>query len=129
MNDEQLRKSWRIGLLAMGLIPVLQLCFLAYYSHFLYENGIRPIEVMSRPPMSVLVLHPAIAIGVGVCLAVWVLALAFRKSGDIGHVAICQVVLALMALHLTRVVLHTSELATSLLMIHLQNEQHSQNKP
>lgn len=78
----------------MGLIPVLQLCFLAYYSHLLHENGVRPIEVMSRPPMSILVLHPAIAIVVGICLAVWVLTLAFRKSGGIGHVSICQVVLA-----------------------------------
>ncbi len=128
MNEIELRRSWTAGMMAMGLIPVLQLCYLSYYAHFLNEIGIRPIEVMSRPPMSIFVWHPAIALVGAAFIAAWVLVLILGKPRGIVHVTICQVFSLIMALHLTLVVLRTSSLAATILVIRSQNEQRTQNQ-
>jgi hypothetical protein len=126
MNEVERKLSWRIGTVAMGLIPVLQLCFLAYYGWFLHQNGFEPIEVMSRPPMSVFVWHPAMAIAGAVCVAGWTTLVAFRKP-TLVHATTYQVIVVLMAFHLTYVVHQTTGFAVRFLKIREQTEQHSQN--
>lgn len=128
MNDVQMKRSWRIGLGALGLIPIAQLCYIAYFAWSYQRNGIDFVTVLSDPPPSVFVMLPTAAVVVALCLAIWVGVLITRTTIGLVHVSICQLVLVLMALHLTLVVLRTSGLAAKVSVIRAQNEQRTQNQ-
>lgn len=98
-------------MVVLALVPILQLFFLACWGHSLTQQGVNLYEIIADPPADILVMMPMVAVGVAALLAGWVGVLALRKSASIVHVTICQVVLLVMAVHLTLVILRTSRLS------------------
>jgi hypothetical protein len=127
MNEAQLHRSIKIGMVCMGLIPVVQLCHLAYWGRNLAQQGVNLWEIISDPPASPFVASPIFSISVAIGLIVWISILLFRRSTGVVHLSICQIVLLMLAVHLSWVAIQTAELTTMISFIHHPKEQKSQN--
>jgi|SRR3989339_1612206 len=112
MNETQLRRCLRVGIVVLGLIPILQTCYMGWCGYILSQrHGTGFLTIHMDPPM-LCFQHPFFAVVYAILLAVWCIVLVSRKSAGMVHVCLYQIAMFFLIIQLYRDISIVSEIVT-----------------